>query len=201
MESLIHHFKFFTEGYEVPEGDTYAAVEAPKGEFGIYLVSDGANKPYRLKCRAPGFAHLAALEEMMPRPHARGRGGDHRHSGHRVRGNRPVNGDINSTGIVTTADPADSKLRLLAAETRARDRPLGGEVPARAAALGLHRGAARRAGAEPRPPHGRPHGRGRGVPEAAAHPGLRGRELSTRCSRPIPAGAITSASAPTSPAC
>src|SRR5213595_3869442 len=64
MESLIHHFKFFTEGYEVPEGETYAAVEAPKGEFGIYLVSDGANKPYRLKCRAPGFAHLAALEEM-----------------------------------------------------------------------------------------------------------------------------------------
>ena len=55
MESLIHHFKLFTEGYCVPEGETYAAVEAPKGEFGIYLVSDGANKPYRLKCRAPGF--------------------------------------------------------------------------------------------------------------------------------------------------
>ncbi len=65
MESLIHHFKFFTEGYDVPEGETYAAVEAPKGEFGIYLVSDGANKPYRVKCRAPGFAHLAALEEMI----------------------------------------------------------------------------------------------------------------------------------------
>jgi NADH-quinone oxidoreductase subunit D len=65
MESLIHHFKFFTEGYCVPAGDTYAAVEAPKGEFGIYLVSDGANKPYRLKCRAPGFVHLAALDEMV----------------------------------------------------------------------------------------------------------------------------------------
>jgi NADH-quinone oxidoreductase subunit D len=64
MESLIHHFKLFTEGYEVPAGDTYAAVEAPKGEFGIYLVSDGANKPYRVHCRAPGFPHLAALEEM-----------------------------------------------------------------------------------------------------------------------------------------
>jgi NADH-quinone oxidoreductase subunit D len=64
MESLIHHFKFFTEGYEVPEGETYTAIEAPKGEFGIYLISDGANKPYRLKCRAPGFPHLAALEEM-----------------------------------------------------------------------------------------------------------------------------------------
>ena len=65
MESLIHHFKFFTEGYCVPAGDTYAAVEAPKGEFGIYLISDGANKPYRVKCRAPGFAHLASLDEMV----------------------------------------------------------------------------------------------------------------------------------------
>jgi NADH-quinone oxidoreductase subunit D len=65
MESLIHHFKHFSEGYCVPEGETYAAVEAPKGEFGVYLVSDGANKPYRLKCRAPGFAHLAALPEMV----------------------------------------------------------------------------------------------------------------------------------------
>jgi len=64
MESLIHHFKLFTEGYELPVGEVYAAVEHPKGEFGIYLVSDGANKPYRLKIRAPGFAHLASLDEM-----------------------------------------------------------------------------------------------------------------------------------------
>ena len=64
MEELIHHFKLFTEGMHVPEGEAYAAVEAPKGEFGIYLVSDGANKPYRLKIRAPGFPHLAALSEM-----------------------------------------------------------------------------------------------------------------------------------------
>jgi NADH-quinone oxidoreductase subunit D len=64
MEELIHHFKLFTEGMHVPEGEAYAAVEAPKGEFGIYLVSDGANKPYRLKIRAPGFAHLAAFDEM-----------------------------------------------------------------------------------------------------------------------------------------
>jgi NADH-quinone oxidoreductase subunit D len=64
MEELIHHFKLFTEGMHVPAGEAYAAVEAPKGEFGIYLVSDGANKPYRLKIRAPGFAHLAALDEM-----------------------------------------------------------------------------------------------------------------------------------------
>ncbi len=64
MESLIHHFKLFTEGYCVPEGETYTCIEHPKGEFGIYLVSDGANKPYRVKIRAPGFAHLAALHEM-----------------------------------------------------------------------------------------------------------------------------------------
>jgi len=64
MEELIHHFKLFTEGMHVPEGEAYAAVEHPKGEFGIYLVSDGANKPYRLKIRAPGFAHLMAMDEM-----------------------------------------------------------------------------------------------------------------------------------------
>ena len=64
MESLIHHFKLFTEGYTLPKGEAYAAVEHPKGEFGIYLVSDGANKPYRLKIRAPGFAHLSGLDEM-----------------------------------------------------------------------------------------------------------------------------------------
>jgi NADH-quinone oxidoreductase subunit D len=64
MESLIHHFKLFTEGFCVPEGEVYGAVEHPKGEFGIYLVSDGANKPYRLKIRAAGFSHLASLDEM-----------------------------------------------------------------------------------------------------------------------------------------
>jgi NADH-quinone oxidoreductase subunit D len=64
MEELIHHFKLFTEGFHVPQGECYAAVEHPKGEFGIWLVSDGANKPYRLKIRAPGFAHLQALDEM-----------------------------------------------------------------------------------------------------------------------------------------
>ena len=64
MEDMIHHFKLFTEGFHVPAGEAYAAVEHPKGEFGIYMVSDGANKPYRLKIRAPGFPHLAALDEM-----------------------------------------------------------------------------------------------------------------------------------------
>jgi NADH-quinone oxidoreductase subunit D len=62
MEALIHHFKLYTEGYKVPAGEVYAAVEAPKGEFGVYLVSDGTNKPYRCKIRAPGFAHLSAMD-------------------------------------------------------------------------------------------------------------------------------------------
>ncbi len=65
MEALIHHFKLFTEGYTVPAGEVYQAIEHPKGEFGIYLVSDGANKPYRVKIRAPGFAHLASMDEMV----------------------------------------------------------------------------------------------------------------------------------------
>lgn len=64
MEALIHHFKLFTEGYCVPKGEAYAAIEAPKGEFGVYLVSDGSNKPYRLKIRAPAFAHLSSIDEM-----------------------------------------------------------------------------------------------------------------------------------------
>ncbi len=64
MEALIHHFKLFTEGYRVPEGKTYAAVEAPKGEFGVFLVSNGSSKPYRCKIRAPGFAHLQILDQL-----------------------------------------------------------------------------------------------------------------------------------------
>jgi NADH-quinone oxidoreductase subunit D len=61
---LIHHFKLFTEGFHVPPGEVFSTVEHPKGEFGVYVVSDGANKPYRLKIRAPGFAHLQSLDEM-----------------------------------------------------------------------------------------------------------------------------------------
>jgi NADH-quinone oxidoreductase subunit D len=64
MEALIHHFKLYTEGFHVPAGEVYAAVEAPKGEFGVYLVSDGTNKPYRCRIRAPGFAHLQAMDHM-----------------------------------------------------------------------------------------------------------------------------------------
>ena len=65
MEALIHHFKLFTEGYCLPQGEVYSAIEHPKGEFGVYLISDGANKPYRVKIRAPGFAHLSGLDEMV----------------------------------------------------------------------------------------------------------------------------------------
>ncbi|MGF1456066.1 MAG: NADH-quinone oxidoreductase subunit D [Alphaproteobacteria bacterium] len=68
MEALIHHFKLYTEGYKVPAGEAYAAVEAPKGEFGVYLVSDGTNRPYRCKIRAPGFAHLQAMD-MLSKGH------------------------------------------------------------------------------------------------------------------------------------
>jgi NADH-quinone oxidoreductase subunit D len=64
MEALIHHFKLYTEGYHVPPGETYTATEAPKGEFAVYLVSDGSNKPYRCKIRSPGFAHLQAMDFM-----------------------------------------------------------------------------------------------------------------------------------------
>ncbi len=65
MEALIHHFKLFTEGFCIPAGEAYAGIEHPKGEFGVYLVSDGANKPYRMKIRAPGFAHISGLDEMV----------------------------------------------------------------------------------------------------------------------------------------
>jgi NADH-quinone oxidoreductase subunit D len=68
MEALIHHFKLYTEGFKVPAGETYTAVEAPKGEFGVYLVSDGSNRPHRCKIRAPGFAHLQAID-LMSRGH------------------------------------------------------------------------------------------------------------------------------------
>jgi NADH-quinone oxidoreductase subunit D len=64
MEALIHHFKLYTEGFHVPEGEVYAAVEAPKGEFGVYLVGDGTNKPYRAKIRAPGYLHLQAMDHL-----------------------------------------------------------------------------------------------------------------------------------------
>ena len=65
MEALIHHFKLFSEGFRVPQGEIYTAVEAPKGEFGVYLISDGSNKPYKCKIRAPGFSHLQAMDYLL----------------------------------------------------------------------------------------------------------------------------------------
>src|SRR5258707_2970008 len=65
MEAMIHHFKLYSEGFHVPEGEVYAAVEAPKGEFGVYLVADGSNKPYRCKIRAPSYPHLAAIDWII----------------------------------------------------------------------------------------------------------------------------------------
>ncbi len=85
MEELIHHFKLFSEGFHVPEGEAYAAVEHPKGEFGIYLVSDGANKPYRLKIRAARLCPPGGAGRDVARPHDCRRGGRDRHHGHRVR--------------------------------------------------------------------------------------------------------------------
>ena len=90
MEALIHHFKLYTEGFHVPAGEVYAAVEAPKGEFGVYLVSDGTNKPYRCKIRAPGFAHLQAMDFMCRGHMLADVVGGPRLARHRVRGGGPV---------------------------------------------------------------------------------------------------------------
>ena len=90
MEALIHHFKLYTEGVHVPAGEVYAAVEAPKGEFGVYLVADGTNKPYKCKIRAPGFAHLQAMDHICRGPSARRRLGDPGLTRHRVRRGRSV---------------------------------------------------------------------------------------------------------------
>ncbi len=90
MEALIHHFKLYTEGFHVPAGEVYAAVEAPKGEFGVYLVSDGTNKPYRCKIRAPGFAHLQAMDFLCRGHMLADVSADPRLARHRVRGGRSV---------------------------------------------------------------------------------------------------------------
>ena len=102
MEALIHHFKLYTEGYRVPEGEVYAAVEAPKGEFGVYLVSDGSNKPYRCKLRAPGFAHLAGDGFHLPGAHAGGCGGGAGLAGYCVWRGGPVMGALPKTSMAVT---------------------------------------------------------------------------------------------------
>ena len=90
MEATIHHFKLYTEGHHVPAGEVYAAVEAPKGEFGVYLIADGTNRPYKCKIRAPSFAHLSGDGLPEPRAHACRCLGDHRLARHRVRGDRSM---------------------------------------------------------------------------------------------------------------
>ena len=87
MEALIHHFKLYTEGFHVPAGEVYAAVEAPKGEFGVYLVADGTNKPYRAKIKRAGLhAHLQSMDYICNRPPVGRCIRNHRHDGYRVRG-------------------------------------------------------------------------------------------------------------------
>ena len=90
MEALIHHFKLYTEGFHVPAGEVYVATESPKGEFGVYLVADGTNKPYRVKIRPTGFSPPPGDGLHVPRPHARRRHRDPRRARHRVRGGGPV---------------------------------------------------------------------------------------------------------------
>ena len=121
MEALIHHFKLYTEGYHVPAGETYTAVEAPKGEFGVYLVADGTNRPYRCKIRAPGFAFLQATEFMCQGPHAGRRGRDHRLDGHRVRRDRPMSAHIDGAAVRAAGElrlhrrkPARRRRRIIA---------------------------------------------------------------------------------------
>ena len=111
MEALIHHFKLYTEGFHVPAGEVYAAVEAPKGEFGVYLVSDGTNKPYRCKIRAPGFAHLQAMD-FMCRKHMLADVSRHpRLARHRVRRGRPL---MNAPHRAITAEMMTHVRRRLA---------------------------------------------------------------------------------------
>ena len=97
MEALIHHFKLYTEGFHVPAGEVYVATESPKGEFGVYLVADGTNKPYRCKIRPTAFSHLQAMDFMMQGPHARRHHRDPRRDRRRVRGVRPVSAPQPST--------------------------------------------------------------------------------------------------------
>ena len=109
MEALIHHFKLYTEGYHVPAGETYTAIEAPKGEFGVYMVADGTNRPYRCKIRAPGFAHLQAMESCRKGHMLADAVGDHRLARHRVRGDRPVSGRQHARP--STSQPTQLRLR------------------------------------------------------------------------------------------
>ena len=150
MESLIHHFKFFTEGYCVPEGETYAAVEAPKGEFGIYLISDGAEQAVSAQVPRAGLRAPVGARRNDRGPHARRRRRRDRHAGHRVRRDRSMSSREDADGDVR----ADRRELAAREHTRAGNRPLGREVSRRAgSARRCIVGAARRAGTEQRLPH------------------------------------------------
>ena len=146
MEALIHHFKLFTEGYCVPAGETYAAVEAPEGRVrrlpGLRRRQQAVSA---CKCRAPGFAHLSALDEMVARPHARRRRRDDRHARHRVRRDRPMK----ATGNFEAARNVDPMV-VLSDDTRAHIDHWVAQVPAGPQALGGAAGPARGAGTERR---------------------------------------------------
>ena len=152
MEDLIHHFKLYTEGIRVPEGEVYAAVEHPKGEFGIYIVSDGANKPYRLKIRAAGLPAPRRARRDGARPHDRRRGRRDRHDGHRVRRDRPMSSARPPEGTrrrqARVPRPSQLAIAGSGARVRARDR----QVPARPEGFGGDR-LPRRPAARARPHH------------------------------------------------
>ena len=139
MEALIHHFKLYTEGYHVPAGEVYAATEAPKGEFGVYLVADGTNKPYRCKIRAPGFAHLQAMDFLCQGPHAGRCGGDHRHRSTSCSGRSTGERAPRSPSPTSFAFDAESEWRRSQAHHRALS---GGPAGERGDAAALRRAAA-----------------------------------------------------------
>ena len=129
MEALIHHFKLYTEGFHVPAGEVYAAVEAPKGEFGVYLISDGSNKPYKCKIRAPGFAHLQAMDFLCRGYMLADVVGDPRLDRYRLRGGGPM------MAVRRLAEPAmqPESFAFTARELRlgqTRDRQISARPPA-----------------------------------------------------------------------
>ena len=119
MEALIHHFKLYTEGYHVPAGATYTVTEAPKGEFGVYMVADGTNRPYRCKIRAPGYRASAGDGSAVQGAHAGGCGGDHRHrstsSSGRSTGERA---EMHHGAAADAASPSTRRARRQIAEDR-----------------------------------------------------------------------------------
>ena len=171
MEALIHHFKLYTEGYHVPAGEVYAAVEAPKGEFGVYLVADGTNKPYKCKIRAPGFAHLQAMDFLYARPHAGRRLRHPRLDRHRVRRGGPMSVRRLAPPELQPKDFSFSKDNLAWAKTG--NHQISGRPPA----LGDHSAAVARAGAAWRLAAGSRDPPRRRFPRHGAYPRARGCDL------------------------